>query len=195
MMNKFFLLFAMTFALSVTSVASYAQNEPEEESKGTLASMFESWNERQKDKLKRHAGIVEQEEDQSIVDTGPTEAYKRTISIRQAEGARSRIFDPVTSWIEQRRAYQQKNLAHHAMMDEGREKHQASIMDEEKKLDTERGLHLKASMAYDQTLLGERQDHLQQSQNADAKYDEQRAAYLQKFIANHRKYLELDVEN
>lgn len=191
-MKRFLPFFILVIFLSCGAMSSYAQESEETENKGTLASMFESWNQKHREKLKKAAGVGEKEEEEErpVKEYVPPKAV-----IREAQGARSRIFDPVTSYNDQRRAYQQKNLANIEDMHAGRESHGAFMKAEEISMDSERMAHIRKYTDQDGVYMSDRENYLDEYHNDEASYQSRQKEYLKEYVAAHRRYLELDVEN
>jgi len=191
-MRLFTILAVLIISLTSFSGLSCAQEETKEEKKSTLASMFSSWNEKQKEKLKAASGVLDVEKTQG---GPPPKEYKPAYQARKAQGAKSRIFDPVTSWIEQRRAYQKKNLANIDTWNTQRKDYQAKNLEQEAEYNTQRDLHLKASLEMDAQLQDRRNQHLAKSLDSQATYEAQQKIYLEQYMAAHRKYLDIDANS
>ncbi len=176
------------------------EQEDTGKNKEGLTAIIDELNQELKVKTLKHAGInpetfgAEKEKNpfKEVIEKAPP---KPVIDTTKAKGARSRIFDPVTSYIDGRMAYQQQNLSNMATIDNGRLMHQENMNQSAAKIDGERSLHLNASLDRDNNLTNQRSEHLGKSIQNDALFLEQRQNHLEKSIANHIKYLELDVEN
>ncbi len=191
-MKRFLFFFAYLLLLCPFGLPAIAQDANEPDKPNTLASMFETWNERQKESLKKAAGV----ENIGTADEEATGFYKPPpVTARKAQGARSRIFDPVTSYIEQRRAYQDRNLDNLDRINQGRNEHQANMSDALLNINDERQKHLEVTLRQNQIVLSEREQHLEEHLDTKSDMQSRQETYLKKYVANHRKYLELDVEN